>query len=120
MRLTIVSVPVSDQQRAKAFYRDVLGFTVTRENPMGKDMTWVQMMPPEGAAGITLVTWFEKLKPGDQQGLVLETDDLDKSHAELAARGLEIGKIADAFWGRFATFSDPDGNSWVLAAPKPE
>jgi len=120
MRLAIASVPVSDQLRSKAFYQDILGCSVLREAEMGGDLTWLQMMPPEGEAGIALVTWFDKMPPGSLQGLVLECANIDDRHALLKHRGLEISDIEDAFWGRFATFSDPDGNGWVLTQPAPE
>ncbi len=120
MRLAIVSVPVSDQLRSKAFYQDILGYSVLREAEMGGGLTWLQMMPPKGEAGIALVTWFDKMPPGSQQGLVLECANIDDRHALFKSRGLEISDIEDAFWGRFATFSDPDGNGWVLTQPAPE
>jgi predicted enzyme related to lactoylglutathione lyase len=87
-RLAIVSVPVSDQERAKAFYTDVLGF---------------------------VVTWFPSMPPGSLRGLVLLADDLDATCAGLQKRGLSTASaIQAAPWGRYATFSDPDGNGWVL------
>ena len=117
LRLMFVSVPVKDQQKAKAFYRDILGFSIETEAPMGEGQTWISMKPPNGKAGITLVTWFDKLTPGGQQGLVLGTKDIDAAHAELKAKGLKIKPVSNAPWGRFATFTDPDGNGWVLTAP---
>lgn len=116
MKLSIVSIPVADQQAAKAFYRDVLGFSVHREEVMSPEMTWLQMMPPDGDAGITLVTWFDAMPPGSQQGLVMETNDIENARAALMAKGLVISDIGDANWGRWATFTDPDGNGWVLTA----
>jgi len=116
MQLSIVSVPVSDQEQAKTFYRDVLGFEVHRDDPMGPETRWVQLMPPSGPAGITLVTWFETMPPGSAQGLVLETGDIERAHRRLRERGLAITDIQTADWGRFATFFDPDGNGWVLAS----
>ncbi len=117
MQLSVVSVPVSDQERAKAFYRDVLGFRIVREQSMGSKYRWVQLRPPSGAAGITLVTWFETMPPGCVQGLVLETMDIEHVHEKLREHGLAITDVQQADWGRFATFSDPDGNGWVLAMP---
>lgn len=115
--IAIVSVPVSDQAKAKAFYTDALGFSVVSDNPMGPQQRWVQLEPSGGGASITLVTWFESMKPGGQQGLVLTTGDIDARRAELAARGVEISEVQSQPWGRFATFRDPDGNGWVLQAP---
>ena len=114
MQLSIVSVPVTDQERAKAFYRDVLGFQVTREADRSPGQRWVQMKPPSGPTSISLVTWFEAMPPGSAQGLVLDTSDIEFAHGKLKSRGLAIGAIEDASWGRFATFRDPDGNGRVL------
>ncbi|MFY9511617.1 MAG: VOC family protein [Rubrivivax sp.] len=113
----IVSVPVSDQQRAKSFYRDVLGFTLVREEPMGPGMSWIQLAPPGQAVTIALVTWFEQMKPGGLQGVMVNTEDIDAEHQLLRSRGLAIGGIQQEPWGRYAMFSDPDGNGWILRQP---
>lgn len=117
MQIKILSVPVSDQAKAKAFYRDVLGFTVQAEAPMENGMNWVQMGPPAGSTSIALVTWFEKMPAGSLSGVVLETLDIDLLHERLSARGLQLSPISSAPWGRFATFKDPDGNGFVLMSP---
>lgn len=114
MQLSIVSVPVSDQEKAKVFYEEVLGFTVQLDQSMGESARWIQLKPPSGPASISLVTWFESMPAGSAQGLVLETSDIDRAHEKLTANGLAITDIQDAAWGRFATFFDPDGNGWVL------
>ena len=119
MQLAVVSVPVSDPECALAFYRDVLGFIVQRDEPMGPTARWIQLKPPSGPAGITLVTWFDSMPPGSAQGLVLETSDIERAHDKLEANGLAITSIQDASWGRFATFFDPDGNGWVLSTVYP-
>lgn len=113
----ILSVPVSDQQRAKLFYRDVLGFAVIREDPMGPGMSWIQLAPPGQPVTIALVTWIETMKPGGLQGVMVNTDDIDAEHALLQRRGLEIGEIKEEAWGRYAMFTDPDGNGWILRQP---
>lgn len=113
----IISVPVSDQQRAKAFYRDVLGFSLVREEPMGPDMSWVQLAPPGQSVTIALVKALEKMKPGGLQGVMVNTADIAAEHAVLRQRGLAIGDIQQQPWGRFALFSDPDGNGWILREP---
>ena len=113
-RIDIVSIPVSDQAKAKSFYVDLLGFEVVRENPMGPDRQWVEVAPPGAETSITLVTWFDSMPPGSVQGLVLDTSDIESAHETLSNRGLEIGNIENAPWGKFATFSDPDNNGWVL------
>jgi len=110
----IVSVPVSDAQRAKAFYQDVLGFKLVRESPMGPGQTWIQLVPPGCETTIALVTWFDAMPPGSLQGVMLNVSDINADHATLAARGLELSEIHAQPWGRYATFKDPDGNGWIL------
>ena len=113
----ILSVPVSDQQRAKQFYRDVLGFKLIREEPMGPGMSWIQLAPPGQSVTVALVTWFENMKPGGLQGVMVNTEDIDAEHTLLRSRGLEIGEIKQEPWGRYAMFNDPDGNGWILRQP---
>lgn len=113
-RIDVVSVPVSDQDRAKSFYRDVLGFEVVRDNPMGPGQQWVQLGPPGAETTITLVTWLDAMPAGSLRGMVLDSADIDATWNELVGRGLRISALQDAPWGRYATFTDPDGNGWVL------
>ncbi|MGS2615404.1 VOC family protein [Micromonospora sp. LZ34] len=114
----LVSVPVSDQDRARDFYVGTLGFELQGDNPMGPDQRWVQVAPKGGATALTLVTWFPTMPPGSLKGLVLETDDLDGDVARLGERGVVFadGGIQSAPWGRYVTFDDPDGNGIVLQA----
>ncbi|MEV4656380.1 glyoxalase superfamily protein [Micromonospora sp. NPDC049301] len=117
----LLSVPVTDQDRARDFYVDVLGFDLVWDNPMGPDGgRWVQVAPPGAATALTLVTWFPTMPPGSLKGLVLETDDLDADVARLRERGVDFadGGIQSAPWGRYATFDDPDGNGIVLQATR--
>jgi catechol 2,3-dioxygenase-like lactoylglutathione lyase family enzyme len=113
-RISVVSIPVRDQQAAKAFYRDTLGFTLLREDPMGPDQQWVQLAPAGAETSITLVTWFPTMPAGSVTGMVLETDDITAAHAELESHGVAVTPIEAAPWGTFSTFTDPDGNGWVL------
>lgn len=114
--LDVVSVPVGDQERAKAFYVDTLGFRLVRDNPMGPGQRWIQVAPPRGETTLTLVTWFPTMVAGSLKGLVLSTDDIQADYAALAARGVNFhGPIQREDWGTFATFDDPDGNAWVLS-----
>jgi len=111
----LFSLPVSDQDRARDFYVDVLGFELVSDTPMGPGMRWVQVRPPGAAMSITLVTWFETMAPGSTKGTVLETDDLEGEVVRLRDRGVAIeDDVQDAPWGRYATFDDPDGNGIVL------
>lgn len=113
----ILSVPVGDPQRALEFYRDVLGFELVRDEPMGPTMRWIQLAPAGQSVTIALVSWFEAMKPGGLQGVLVNTDTLDADHALFRSRGLEITEIKQEPWGRYAMFSDPDGNGWILRQP---
>jgi predicted enzyme related to lactoylglutathione lyase len=113
----ILSVPVSDQQRAKSFYLDVLGFALIRDERMGPGMNWIQLAPRGQSVTIALVTWFEQMKPGGLQGVMVNTEDIEAEHALLRRRGLKIGEIKEEPWGRYAMFTDPDGNGWILRQP---
>lgn len=114
-QIQLFSLPVSDQDRARDFYVDTLGFELVADTAMGPDQRWVQVRPPGSQTSITLVTWFEGMPTGSVKGTVLETGNLDKDVAELQGRGVRIeGGIQSMPWGRFATFDDPDGNGLVL------
>ena len=113
----IVSVPVSDQDRSRDFYRDVLGVELLREEPRGPGQKWIQLSPKGCATTIALVTWFDTMRPGGLQGVMLNVTDIDQDHAELTSRGLKLSEIQQQPWGRFAMFSDPDGNGWILRQP---
>lgn len=113
--IQLFSVPVADQDRARDFYVDTLGFELLSDNAMGPTGRWVQVRPKGGQTSITLVTWFDSMPPGSLRGLVIESDDLDGDVEALTARGLTIdGGIQDAPWGRYVTIEDPDGNGIVL------
>jgi catechol 2,3-dioxygenase-like lactoylglutathione lyase family enzyme len=112
----ILSVPVSDQDRAKEFYVDVLGFALLADRQFTPDMRWVMVAPPGGQTALTLVTWFPSMLPGSLQGTVLETDDLEGDIAALSSKGVTVSELQEAPWGRFVTLSDPDGNGIVLQA----
>jgi catechol 2,3-dioxygenase-like lactoylglutathione lyase family enzyme len=113
--IDVVSVPVADQDRALGFYRDTLGFEVKTDAEFGAGMRWLELQPPGGGPRVTLVTWFDEMPAGSLQGVVLGTDDIVADHDRLAAQGIEFsGPPAAQPWGTFASFNDPDGNSWVL------
>ena len=119
-QVRLFSLPVSDQDRARDFYVDGLGFDLVSDVQMGPDMRWVEVAPPGSTTSITLVTWFLTMPAGTAKGTVLETDDLEGDIAALRGRGVPIdGDIQDMPWGRFVTFDDPDGNGIVLQATAP-
>ncbi len=120
--LEVVSIPVSDQERAKQFYEGLLGFTVQMDSQFGEGMRWVMLRPPGSSTSLTLVTWFETMPPGSLKGSVLACDDLEKTLAELGARGVSFNEddIQQAPWGRWKTCEDPDGNSWIVQQNNPD
>lgn len=112
--LQVMSLPVSDQDRAKAFYVGTLGFSLVSDTEMGP-LRWVQVRPGDGQASITLVNWFPSMPAGSTKGTVIESDDLDADIASLSARGVRFdGEVQAAPWGRYITFDDPDGNGLIL------
>jgi predicted enzyme related to lactoylglutathione lyase len=117
-KVQVVSVPVSDPDRAKDFYVNVLGMELLQDMPMSESMRWIQVGPKGSEASLALVTWFDTMPPGSLKGLVLETSDMEATIADVATRGLVIeGEIDDQPWGRFIMFEDPDGNGIVLRQP---
>lgn len=112
--ISVISVPVTDQDRAKAFFVEKLGFSLIADSPMGEGQRWVQVGPEGSKTSLTLVTWFETMKPGSMRGTVLHTNDIDAARAELKSRGVAIDEVGEEPWGRYATFEDLDGNGFVL------
>jgi catechol 2,3-dioxygenase-like lactoylglutathione lyase family enzyme len=108
--IDLVSIPVSDQQKSKAFYM-ALGFSLLEDNPMGGGKRWIQLGFAGCPTGITLVTWFPRMTPGSMHGFVIRTENLDREISRLKANGIEPQKVEDTPWGKFATVADPDGNT---------
>ena len=112
----LLSVPVADQDRARDFYVNTLGFELIADIPMGPDQRWVQVGAPGAQTSLTLVTWFETMPAGSLRGLVIESDDLTADIEALGARGLAVSDVQAAPWGQFVTCEDPDGNGLILQA----
>ena len=118
MKLELVPVPVSDVDRAKAFYADQVGFNVDHDHQLGDEVRFVQLTPPGSACSIVIGTGITDASPGSVQGMLLVVSDIDVARAELSARDVEISQVQDMEWGaRHAYFNDPDGNSWQLQQP---
>jgi catechol 2,3-dioxygenase-like lactoylglutathione lyase family enzyme len=115
--ISIVSVPVKDQEAAKNFYTSMLGCRVVEDNPMMPGSRWLRLEFPGVQTRIVLANWFQQMPPGSLQGIVLITDDIARTSKDLKDRGLEISEIKDQPYGKEATFYDPDGNGWVLQQP---
>ncbi len=113
MRLELVAVPVSDVDRAKAFYVQV-GFNADHDHTVSDDVRFVQLTPPGSACSVVLGLGITEGTPGSFSGATLVIEDADKAHADLTERGIEVSEIKDMPWGRFVEFADPDGNRWSL------
>jgi predicted enzyme related to lactoylglutathione lyase len=113
-KLELVSVPVSDVDRAKSFYADQVGFNVDHDHRVNEAMRFVQLTPPGSACSIAIGEGIATTEPGSVQGLQLVVGDIEAAQAELAGRGVEVSDVQDFPWGRFVFFSDPDGNGWSV------
>jgi catechol 2,3-dioxygenase-like lactoylglutathione lyase family enzyme len=113
-KLELVAVPVSDVDRAKAFYTEQAGFTLDHDHTVSDTLRFVQLTPRGSACSITIGIGITEAEPGSVKGLQLVVSDIEAAHAELADRGVEVSEIQDHPWGRFVFFSDPDGNGWAV------
>jgi catechol 2,3-dioxygenase-like lactoylglutathione lyase family enzyme len=119
--ISVISVPVSDQDRARDFYVDALGFSVLFDNQVGPDMRWLHLTAPDGGTAIVLATWFDDFKPGSLRGVFIDVADIAAQKAAMEGKGVVFeGEIQDTPFGRFLSFSDPDGNRFDLHEPAPE
>jgi predicted enzyme related to lactoylglutathione lyase len=114
LKLELVAVPVTDVDRAKAFYVDQVGFNADHDHRVSDDMRFVQLTPPGSACSIAIGTGIMDTEPGSVQGLQLVVADADAARAHLVDRGVEVGEVQDFPWGRFVFFKDPDGNGWAV------
>ena len=119
-RLELVQVPVSDVDRAKAFYTDKAGFNADHDHQVSDELRFVQLTPPGSPTSIALGTGLSDMPPGSVQGLQMVVPDIDAARAELVERGVDVSEVQDFPWGSFVFFSDPDGNGWaVQSIPRP-
>jgi predicted enzyme related to lactoylglutathione lyase len=113
-RLELVQVPVSDVDRAKAFYTEKAGFHLDHDHTVSDEIRFVQLTPPGSACSIALGRGLSDMPPGSVHGLQLVVSDIHAAHAELVQRGVEVSDIREFPWGSFVMFSDPDGNGWSV------
>ena len=113
-KLELVAIPVSDVDRAKAFYTEKVGFHADHDYTVNPELRFVQLTPPGSACSIALGKGLTTAAPGSVQGLQLVVADAEAARAELIGRGLDIAPVQDFPWGRFIFFSDPDGNRWAV------
>jgi len=113
-KLELVAIPVTDVDRAKAFYADQVGFNADHDHVVSDDMRFVQLTPPGSGCSIAIGKGVTDATPGSVRGMQLVVGDIVAARAELAGRGVEVSEIQDFPWGRFVFFSDPDGNAWAV------
>ena len=116
-KLELVQVPVSDVDRAKAFYTEQAGFDADHDHTVTDDLRFVQLTPPGSSCSIAIGTGLSQMPPGSVQGLQLVVADIEAARAELVERGAPVSDVQDFDWGRFVFFSDPDGNGWAVQEP---
>jgi predicted enzyme related to lactoylglutathione lyase len=114
MKLELVPVPVTDVDRAKAFYVDQVGFNADHDHTVSPELRFVQLTPPGSACSIVLGLGITDMQPGSQSGLQMVVADAEAARDELRSRGVDASDVDEQPWGRFVYFSDPDGNRWSL------
>jgi predicted enzyme related to lactoylglutathione lyase len=114
VKLELIAVPVSDVDRAKAFYVDRAGFVADHDHTVSDELRFVQLTPPGSACSIAIGRGVATTEPGSAQGLQLVVADIEAARAVLSEGGVEVSEAQDFPWGRFVFFSDPDGNGWAV------
>ncbi|GHF94658.1 glyoxalase [Streptomyces filamentosus] len=118
IKLELIGVPVTDVDRAKTFYERV-GFHADHDVTVSEEIRFVQMTPPGSACSIAFGRGITEMAPGSLDNMQVVVDDIGRAHAELTARGVEVGEIEDLPWGSFVYFADPDGNRWAVQQKEP-
>jgi len=113
-KLELIAVPVSDVDRAKAFYVDQVGFNADHDHTVSDEIRFVQLTPPGSACSIALGKGISTAAPGSLQGLQVVVPDVQTARAELTSRGVEVSAVEEFPWGSFVFFNDPDGNGWAV------
>jgi catechol 2,3-dioxygenase-like lactoylglutathione lyase family enzyme len=113
-KLELVILPVSDVDRAKAFYVDQVGFNADHDQRVNADLRFVQLTPPGSACSIAFGSGLVDTEPGSVAGLQIVVGDVAQARAELVDRGVEVSEVEVLAWGSFVNFADPDGNRWTL------
>lgn len=116
MRLELIQVPVSDIDRAKAFYVDKVGFHADHDHQVSDEIRFVQLTPPGSACSIALTSGAHTMAPGSIEGLQMVVANAETAREELTERGVDVSDVQEFPWGSFVYFKDPDGNGWALQA----
>jgi catechol 2,3-dioxygenase-like lactoylglutathione lyase family enzyme len=118
-KLELVAIPVSDVDRAKAFYTDKAGFNADHDYTVSEEIRFVQLTPPGSACSIAIGQGITDAAPGSVAGMQMTVPDIEAAREELAGRGAPVSEIQDMDWGRFVFFADPDGNQWAVQQVPP-
>jgi predicted enzyme related to lactoylglutathione lyase len=118
-KLELVAIPVSDVDRAKAFYTEKAGFNADHDHTASDEVRFVQLTPPGSACSIALGKGLVDAEPGSVKGMQMVVSDINAARDELLERGVEVSEIQEFPWGSFVFFSDPDGNGWAVQAIPP-
>src|SRR5256886_6311667 len=113
-KIELVAIPVTDVDRAKAFYVDQVGFHADVDAQVNEALRFVQLTPPGSACSVVLGTGVTEMAPGSQKGVQVVVEDVEAARRELIGRGVAASEVDVQPWGSFVTFSDPDGNTWAL------
>ena len=113
-KIELVAIPVSDIDRAKAFYVDQIGFNADHDHQVSADLRFVQLTPPGSHCSIAIGQGITDAAPGSVQGMQIVVSDIEAAHAQLVERGVDVSDVQDFAWGRFIFFADPDGNRWAV------
>ncbi|MFP3465724.1 glyoxalase superfamily protein [Leifsonia sp. SIMBA_070] len=113
-RIELIILPVTDVDRAKAFYVDTLGWNADHDHRVSPTVRFVQVTPPGSACSIAFGESLTEMTPGTMSGLQVVVPDADAALAHLREHGVDARGVADLAWGRFVDFADPDGNAWTL------
>jgi catechol 2,3-dioxygenase-like lactoylglutathione lyase family enzyme len=118
-KLELIQVPVTDIDRAKAFYVEQVGFIEDHDHQVNEELRFVQLTPPGSPCSIALTSGAHQMVPGSVEGLQLVVDSADVARTELANRGVDVSDVREFPWGKFVFFDDPDGNGWSVQQPTP-
>jgi catechol 2,3-dioxygenase-like lactoylglutathione lyase family enzyme len=114
LRLELLTVPVSDVDRAKEFYVERAGFNLDHDHRVTDSLRFIQLTPPGSSCSISIGEGLTEMAPGSLEGPQLVVENIDEAHDRLAGAGVEVSEVQDFPWGRFVFFKDPDGNSWAV------
>ena len=113
-KIELVAIPVTDVDRAKAFYVDQVGFHADHDYQVNENLRFVQLTPPGSACSVVMGTGITQMPPGSQLGVQIVVADVTAARQQLIDRGVQASEVDVQPWGSFVTFADPDGNTWSL------